>query len=65
LESLGVELSLGVVELAVEFAPKVCLRPWPVKLHLLSMPILFPILNMIQASSLEPSLLFGFFESMD
>ena len=29
LECLGVELSLGVVGLAVEFAPKVCSGHWP------------------------------------
>jgi hypothetical protein len=29
LEHLGVELPLGVVELAVEFIPKVCSGHWP------------------------------------
>ena len=29
LENLGVELLLGVVGLAVEFVPKVCLGHWP------------------------------------
>ena len=29
LECLEVELPLGVVEMAVEFAPKICSGPWP------------------------------------